>query len=61
MQKYREKVRKFSGSLCLIADICDFVMKSLSRQCDAWKDLFYREFHRECLCVRSSALVVSYC
>lgn len=31
MQKYREKVRKFSGSLCLIADICDFVTEILKQ------------------------------
>lgn len=52
-------MRKFSGSLCLIAMI--LLQKSLSRQCVAWKDLFYRESHRECLSVRSGALVVTYC
>lgn len=63
-KRYRNTGKRWGNSLEACASLLVSVillLKSLSRQCVAWKYLFYRESHRGCLSVRSSALVVTCC
>lgn len=60
-KRYRNTGKRWKNSLEACASLISVILllKSLSRQCVTWKDVFYRESHRECLSFRSSALVVT--